>query len=164
MALVEPLHEDPMSWTLGDRIYKAMRVADLTAKDLSQQYKEKGLVVSRQRIGRWLDDERDPSATELVVLSEITGVDREWLLALRSMTCCLRPTGSTRPTCTPSAATCSPSSRSSPFAPQRTVNLAHPVRRSPCRYSKSTRGRGIGDARQVRAVGTPKEPRAEHGT
>lgn len=86
MALVEPLHEDPMSWTLGDRIYKAMRVADLTAKDLSQQYKEKGLVVSRQRIGRWLDDERDPSATELVVLSEITGVDREWLLAFRCNT------------------------------------------------------------------------------
>lgn len=63
-------------WTLGDRLGKALRVADMTMEDMAYE-----LGIHRTSIGRWINETSNrPRKAYLKQWALRTGVDFEWLV------------------------------------------------------------------------------------
>ena len=62
-------------WNLADRLGKALRVSNLGVSEVADY-----LGVSRASVGRWVNGHTRPSKATLIVLSDLTGVDRRWLM------------------------------------------------------------------------------------
>ena len=67
------LHMQP-EWTLGDRLRKAMTLADLDRDSMAA-----ALDVDRGTISRWCHDKNRPRREHLAAWSSLTGVALEWL-------------------------------------------------------------------------------------
>jgi len=63
-----------VTWTLGDRLLKARRLAGLTADELGEE-----LGISRSMISRYENDLAVPRRAVMIVWAQVCGVDYEWL-------------------------------------------------------------------------------------
>lgn len=62
-------------WTLGDRLLKARRAAELSQADLA-----KAIGVHRKSVTRWELGQSEPSASLLIPLARALGVSVAWLI------------------------------------------------------------------------------------
>lgn len=61
-------------WTLGERLWKTRRDAGMTQEDMADL-----LLVSRQTVNGWENDQHRPPHRKLVAWSLRTGVDLDWI-------------------------------------------------------------------------------------
>ena len=79
MALAEPQPAaTSLEWTLGDRLYKARRSANLTQAQVAD-----ALGVSRALVSRWELDLSDISASRLRAFADLCKIEMGWLLTFR---------------------------------------------------------------------------------
>jgi transcriptional regulator with XRE-family HTH domain len=62
-------------WTIGDRLAKARRYADLTVIEMAER-----LDVHRNSVGAWESDRHRPRRRDVLAWSHITGVPVDWIL------------------------------------------------------------------------------------
>ena len=61
-------------WDLADRLRKSLRDADVQVQQMADRFE-----VSRNTIGNWINGRSEPSASDLRVWAQETGVPLEWL-------------------------------------------------------------------------------------
>lgn len=64
-----------MVWTLGDRVRKAVSVANIPASKLADM-----LGVTRVTVSRWMNDATVPAVKHVNHIALITGVPVEWIM------------------------------------------------------------------------------------
>lgn len=72
----QPVTSRDLSWTLGDRIRKAVSVTGIPANKLAE-----ALGVTRVTLSRWMNDATAPSVKNLHHMALVTGVPVEWLIS-----------------------------------------------------------------------------------
>lgn len=66
-------------WTIGDRILRARKHAELEQVELAQE-----LGISRSLVSMWERDLGEPRVGQIKKLAEVTGVSEQWLLGFGS--------------------------------------------------------------------------------
>lgn len=69
-----PLPADVPTWTVGDRLGKALRHADISVAEMAEY-----LGLSRNSVGAYINDRQAPKRQTLLLWAMKTGASLEWL-------------------------------------------------------------------------------------